>query len=68
MDCGNGIAQRQLPATAGEDRERVKARRLRRRRLQIQLQHAAVGYAVVTGGVNPVDQGADVVKTGQSWQ
>ena len=68
VDRGDGVAQRHRPATPGDDRQRVKARRLRRHRAQVEFEHAAVGYAVVAGGVDPVGQGADVVDAGNRGQ
>lgn len=58
VDRGDRIAQRHRPPTPGEHRKRVEARRLRRHRSQVEFEHAAVGYTVVAGGINPADQGA----------
>jgi alkanesulfonate monooxygenase SsuD/methylene tetrahydromethanopterin reductase-like flavin-dependent oxidoreductase (luciferase family) len=65
---GDGVAQGHRPAATGEDRQGVKARRLRGHRLQVELEHATAGYPVVAGGVDPVDQGTHVINPGNRRQ
>ena len=68
VDGGDGLAQHQRPAAAGDDRERVEPAGLRWRREQVEFEHTAVRHAVVAGGIYFAGQDAQVVGAGNAGQ